>query len=727
MCYRVILLIFFMPLALYARALDGLVVDSLGMPVANVNLMHVHTNRGCASDLQGRFRFESWPVNGDSLHVSCLGYQGKTLFVRPDAPLRITLTPVSFVLEDLRLKAHRHKEQRVTRLSLSEVDLQQEIGLTLAETLEQEPGVSRRSMGPAPARPVLRGLSGDRLQLLEDGLPTGDLSATSADHAVSIEPLAAHGVVLLRGADALLYSPAMGGVVDVDRNLRADPAKSELSAGLYFDSASMGKAVNLRAEHGIGRLGIVADGSLRDTGDLRTPGGRLDNSSLESSTGGLALALGDDDLGADLGFSAYISEYGIPGGFTGGHPNGVSIRMQQRSLRAGWRESGHLPIVSRLDYNLALVRYYHAEYESNGQLGIDFGVLSVLQELDLHLCDTEGTCGSRLRASAEFRDFATGGLSHAPDTDEWRLGLAWLQEFLAGDHRIRTAFRADYSHIAPDEERVSSVVGHIRTRSFQGFSGVVEWHAPELSFADAEWSAGLGLQYSTRAPTSLELFSGGPHLAAYSYEIGNPESNNERALGLELPLRVTRSGMSAELNLFHTWYQDYLFPSFTGQLSARRADLYEYRIMSRDARIGGAEFSCQGEWSFWELEGTLSYVRGSLKDGEPLPEMPPLSGLLGLHHNQGSWRFGVETWAAMPQERLYKAEDPDAERETRTAGWLRVDADLAWTLPLGSSVQRIQLRAENLLDLEYRQHLSRIRSVMPEAGRTLRLVWKVWL
>ncbi len=727
MRYKWIVFYLLLPLSIQAAVLQGIITDREGAPVSGANLQQVHGTIGTASDLEGRFQIDRWPGAGDSLLVSCLGYQRQWLFAVPGVTQHIQMQRSTLELEAITLEVQRDREQRETRLVLDEAELQQEIGLTLAETLEQEAGVSRRSMGPAPARPVLRGLSGDRLQLLEDGLPTGDLSATSADHAVAIEPLAAHGVVLLRGADALLYSPAVGGVVDVERGLQAEAGKQELNAGLFFDSASMARGVSARVKHSLHGLGLVADGALRRSSDVNTPIGDLDNSSLETANGGLGIAIGDTNLGADLSLSGYNSDYGIPGGFVGAHPNGVSIHMQQRTVHLGVKESGHLPFVSQSSYRLALVRYYHAEYESSGQLGIDFGVLSVLQELELRLCDTEGSCGSRLRASAEFRDFATGGLSHAPDTDEWRVSIAWLKEAQWGEQRLRGALRAEYNRIQPDEERVSSVVGHIRTRTFSGLSGALEWHAPAWKPGDTTIESGLLLQYAMRPPTSLELFSGGPHLAAYSYEIGNPEAGSERAFSLELPIKLAHPHTRAELNFFHTWYHDYLFPSFTGQLSSRRADLYEYRIMSRDARMCGAEFSYHGDLAAYELDASLSYVRGTLVDGGPLPEMPPLSGLLGVHHNQQCWRYGVEAWAALPQERVYLAEDPEAIPEARTAGWLRLDADLAWTLPLHDGLQRIQLRVENLLDQEYRQHLSRIRSVMPEAGRTFRLVWKIWL
>ena len=109
--------------------------------------------------------------------------------------------------------------EETTDLALDEAELQRKLGMTLANTLANETGISQRTMGRAIARPVIRGLGGDRLLILENGERTGDKSASSADHAVSIDPTTAEGVEITRGPASLIYgSSTLGGVINVKRN-----------------------------------------------------------------------------------------------------------------------------------------------------------------------------------------------------------------------------------------------------------------------------------------------------------------------------------------------------------------------------------------------------------------------------------------------------------------------------------------------------------------------------
>ena len=127
--------------------------------------------------------------------------------------------------------------------------LERELSTTLAETIKNEPDVAIRSMGPAAARPVIKGLSGSHVEITEDGAFCGDMSATSPDHAVASEVLTAHRLRILRGPHILLHSfSAAGGVVQVER--RDIPFDDSLFHGYiadYLESAQPGYATAIGA------------------------------------------------------------------------------------------------------------------------------------------------------------------------------------------------------------------------------------------------------------------------------------------------------------------------------------------------------------------------------------------------------------------------------------------------------------------------------------------------
>ena len=98
-------------------------------------------------------------------------------------------------------------------------DLYKQLQGTLGATLSAQPGVAERTFGPGPSRPVIRGLDGDRVLILENGIRMGDLSSQSGDHGVNLSPAAASRVEVVRGPATLLYgSNAIGGLVNAITN-----------------------------------------------------------------------------------------------------------------------------------------------------------------------------------------------------------------------------------------------------------------------------------------------------------------------------------------------------------------------------------------------------------------------------------------------------------------------------------------------------------------------------
>jgi iron complex outermembrane receptor protein len=730
--------------ALWAREphrcsiLVGQVVeDGGGEGLPHVRVMVKELRQGGLSDGSGQVIIQDLPAGSWTLECLHLGHapwrQQVAVPASDTLRVEIRLRSEALKLQDLTVLG---VEERVAQLheptlSLSPSALQRLPGATLASVLEGQSGLARRSMGPAPARPVLRGLSGERLRIEEDGAGLGDLSASSADHAVALDPLSISRVNLLQGPSALLAtSSAVGGVLEVERGLvpRLGLDHVEGEAALNGDSGSLGRAAALVLAAPVAGVDARVDGTWRAAGDLRTPGGVLEHSELDSWSGGLGVGKGMGHWRLGAGLSALASAYGIPGGFAGAHPQGVDVAMHKETalLQTAWTpdraedaDRGLRAFSARSQWT----RYRHEEREAGGALGLAFDQLTHEGQVELALGAHGPFTEGRLRFQQQWRSLASAGLTHMPTVSEQGLALATVQHATLAILHVEAALRADWRQCAPVEERQSVLVGHIRTRSFSGISGA-------LSLAPVnegpEWNPGVVLGSGWRAPSAEELFSGGPHLAAYAFEIGNPEAQAERSYSAEAFLQGQRHGMKARLSCFTTHYQGYLFPSFTGRFSPRRADLHEYRVLGRDARFVGVEALWTQDAGSWLVESSLSWVRGSLENGAPLPAMPPLRTHVKAGRRWGAWEAECALECAAPQARVYRAEDPGAQAESATAGWARVDAGLVWRSTGRAPLQQISLRLANVLDQEMREHLNRVRVLMPEAGRSLSLQWKVW-
>ncbi len=714
-----------------------MVVDArTGDGIGWANVVLEETGQGVSSHENGEFHLLMVPSGTYTLRASHLGFRDEIRLVEltPEDTLHIDLylNPRALSLQIVDVKGEKadtaSSADNDPVMQMDGGKLQRELGLTIAETVDEEPGIAQRSMGPAPARPVMRGLSGDRLLILEDGKRTGDLSATSSDHAVAIEPMTAGKIEVIRGAETLLYGPGvMGGVVDIERGIIPKGALHRTQASVSFQSESVndGWSGGVNLETPLSALAMKIDGSLRSTGDVKTPEGMLGNTAVKTRNAGLGLSLHKSRGMAGASGTFYESEYGIPGGFIGAHPNGVSIEMRRGNFEFMSRIYPPIKMFRQVEFSYAYAKYYHAEYESNGALGMEFGTLMDNINLKIHLREHFLFDKGVLGMYGELRDYATGGFSFTPATSERQFGFfAYEQKKLNRIH-FKAAVRFDFRKIDPDYSYYDVVIGHVRKRTFSGLSSALTVKTPLYG----DIVLGVNLMRSWRAPTVEELFTRGPHLAAYSYEIGNPDLKAERGFGSELFLNGRLSTLQGRITIFRNGFANYIFPSFSGRLSASRNDLYEYRYMGRDAVMIGTEANI--DWDFaprWNLHGVLSYVRGELAgSGTPMPLIPPLSGRLGVMYRICCWSINFDAIGSTKQDRLYISEDPDARPEDGTSAWIKYDFSIQMQKPWKGLLHTAVLSIDNLSNVAYRNHLSRIKAIMPEPGRNVRLIYRVYL
>jgi iron complex outermembrane receptor protein len=221
-----------------------------------------------------------------------------------------------------------------------------------------------------------------------------------------------------------------------------------------------------------------------------------------------------------------------------------------------------------------------------------------------------------------------------------------------------------------------------------------------------------------RTPNYVELYSQGPHLAAYSFEVGNPDLDLERGTGADVFLRVDTDLIHLDVAGFYNRINNYVFPRNTGEIS--RLQLPIYQFASEAATMIGAEGDVRlNLHSSVRLSGSVSYVRGTITEtDEPLPLIPPLSGGVNVRYQNEGFFVGGGFTGATEQSRVGEFEEP-------TDGYVLFNASAGVQWFKFGWLHSITIRADNLTDVEYRNHLSRVKSVMPEAGRSVTLVYRV--
>ena len=557
-----------------AYVFEGSVRDAgTGFPLAGAQVSVVGGETRAVTRADGTFHLTGMAAGVHTLRADRLGYRGVTVevtvgtvrarrAVAESAEVVIEMSPSPIALGELVVTATISERTAAEALRPVSVmtgdDLQRQMTATVAGTLESMPGLAATRMGPSVAQPVIRGLSGDRVLMLEDGTPVGDASGAGADHTTALDPSSARRIEVVRGPGALLYGGnALGGVINVIRDeiptsvphrlTGAATLQTETATGSLGGSASTVFAV---AE----RVPLRVEVAARTAGDLKTPIGTLLNTDGELWSGGVGTAYVTDWGRLGTSFRGYRNYYGIPGGFVGGHTEGVRIEMERTASK--FRTVVEEPVgpFHNLRFDATYNWYTHREIEAADILGTLFEQQSasadVLGRHGRWGPFTAGAMGGR----ASWEDFGYGGSLFTPDTRRLRAALYLLEEIDLGSIQIESGLRYDWTLADPSEDRVSDI-GEIRDRTFHSLSGSLG----VLYKSASGLVLGTSVARAFRTPDISELYSEGPHLAAYVFEVGNPSLEGEVGQGLDVFLRFESDRLRAEVTGFHNDIRNHIY------------------------------------------------------------------------------------------------------------------------------------------------------------------------
>ncbi len=710
---------------------EGVIRDArTGAPLAGADVTMVGTGRFAVTHGDGTFHIHGLAHGAYTLRVRRLGYGDRTLEVQvgdgtagtEEAPLVIELSPSPLAMAELVVTGaitERGAAEAIRPVNvLAGEEFQRRLAETVASTLASEPGLSSTSMGPATARPVIRGMSGDRVLMLEDGQRVGDVSSSGADHATALDPSTARRIEVVRGPGALLYgSNALGGVVNVIR----DEIPTEVSH--HFTGAATLQTRTINDGYGgsfQGRIPVTDHVPLRielsgrTASDLHTPIGSLENTHLDTWALGAGSAWVDEWGSAGAAFRLFKNDYGIPGGFVGGHAQGVRVDMLRTSSKALLNWDRPVGPFENVQVDATHTWYRHEEIEPPDILGTLFQRNLVSSDaLARHAAwgpFSAGAAGARL--SWEQQEF--GGSLFTPDTRRYTAAVYLFEEIEFGAVTAEAGLRYDFAHSDPLEEDPDSDIGNIRARTFHAASGSVGM----LYRTESGVSLGVSVARAFRTPDVNELYSEGPHLAAYSFEVGNPDLDTETGTGVDGFVRVVNDRVQAEFTGFYNRLGGYIFPVETGDTSRVRLPVFQYR--GDDAKLLG--FEGQLEWGVLPdlvLEATTSYVRGTLTAAdEPLPLIPPWQSRVAVEYERPGGFVRAESTLTSEQDRLGPFEET-------TDGYAIYSLGAGLRRTVGGRLNVLTVTLDNLTDEVYRNHLSRVKSIMPEAGRGLSVTYRV--
>jgi len=740
-----------------AGEIRGTVVTESGEVVtdAEVHLVTLHL-RVLVSD-DGQFAFEHVPSGRHVIEVTSPrhGQAVQTINVvsAQTASVNMVTSPM-FHLDALVISAGTGAQTQMEAVQPSSVVRGRELAIkaepSLGETLSKEAGVNSTYFGPGASRPIVRGLGGDRVRMLESGLGTGDASTVSPDHAVSIEPRSQERIEVIRGPATLLYGgTASGGIVNTyDGSIPREMPPSTATGHAELLGASVSDEVSALGgiTFGIGeKVAVHGSALVRNTGDYAIPGfaiveedhdeegeehaeeeqpkGVLPNSDIRTQRAALGASFIDRHAWAGIAVKGFDTEYGVPGGHgheeheegePGAEPHeeeeGETVRIDMRQRRIDGEGGLHFDrgFFRQIRGRFGYTDYDHTELEG-GAIGTRFTNESweFRGEAEHRLGGAgSGVFGLQL-GNRDLK--AEGEEAFIAPTTTFPVAIFGYEQLPIGEVNLEVGGRYERTSIENEDQAVTRIDHAVSA------SGGVNWTA-----SDAIALVG-SIAYSERAPTGEELYSDGAHLATNSYEIGNADLNKERGFNLDGGIRFRTERVTGSFTAFANRFDDFIFLDFT---DAEIEGLPVFAYDQGAATFTGVEIEADihllkrpaGEL---DLRIVSDYVRAQNTDtDEPLPLMPPFR--IGA-----SLAWAGTPWIAEAGVRYVAEQTRTATFETTTPSYALVDATVGYRLFSGRLAHDLILQGTNLTDEEARVHTSILKLQSPLPGRSIRLSYRV--
>ena len=719
-------------------SISAIVLDSkTENPIVNANIYIDSSNFGTTTNKDGYFilYLNNQLENKIILTLKMIGYEQKNIelnLLKSEIDLsKIYLKSKSLELESIHIHSHENISTQISDITLAGQKLNDNLTGNIATTLSNQPNIGVSSFGNTTSKPVLRGYSGDRFLLTKDGNKMGDLSITAIDHAITLDITEVDEIKIIRGPKSLIYgSNAIGGVINASINnnprLRVDKMVSKISLGGESFNKSLHGNIILYIPFKNNQINLSASNIV--TENQSTPIGELENTYSKTSNYKLGFTKYRNNGYMNFIIENFNMDYGIPPS-PEGHIDGVDITLNKNTLQINYHQDISLYNLEQLDIKYYLIDYEHQEFENN----IDYytvGLANKTHNIKFELQSSNLIIGSE----TNYKQFVSSGFYWTPKTDELDLSLYGFYEKGFKDFDFLGSLRTGYISIKPELNIISFSnldYTEVKNRYFSYLSSSIGLRKIIDKIEINTW-----IMNTMKAPRIEELYSDGPHLGTYSYEIGEPNLELEKIYGLESSINYNNAPLNISLTSFYNYSPYYYQMNKMGECNEEVEEgkshpcagadfiewgsgdtgwLYKYKTKGVEALIKGLELNLSYAYKNFTIIYDFSLVRGDdLTNKTPLSYINPDKQIMILNYNKNLLNYKIRLSNTNSQDRL-------GEFETPTASSFLID----FVIGYNKNNQNITIQFNNILDEKYYNHLSRVKSIMPEPGTNVILNYKI--
>jgi len=632
-------------------------------------------------------------------------------------------------------------------------ELLNKLGTTLGATLANELGVSATGYGAGSSRPVMRGLEGARVQILQNGLSVGDVSNISQDHAVGNNLQNAHQVEILRGAAALLYgSGSSGGLVNVvnDRILTNLPDRPTGAINTSYETVNNGRAGSLEVDGAFGSVAVHVDTAINNANNYSIPGsstqsqgepvggwtvpptgnggnnytGKLPNSFSNQNNLGLGASYIGQSGYTGVSIERLNNNYGIP------TPEGGSINQSQNRYDFQHQTRDPFSGFSSFKFSAANTNYSHTEFANTGEAAALWKNIANEARIELThnpLLGWKGTFGAQVTTSSlNATEVGSGSFAIVPPTKTNSNALFWIEEgkwdTLQGSLGLRYNTVAQNPNTSTVLEAQDTTAGTLtpnitlQNRSFN----LMSYSAGGLWSFLRGHSLGVAYTVSQRAPTAQELYSYGAHESTATFDIGNPNLNKETSHNLEFNYQKTLGVLRGKASIYANRFNNYIYGFYTGNAinnGGQEGDGFSVvTAQQAAATIKGIEGEITYNWRESGFGGRIfgDASQGSFDAGGNLPLQPAPRVGAEIAHQKNGWNTNASYIYSYQQNRLAAWEQGPAP------SYNLLNAGISYTQRIVQVNWTIYLNMKNLLNeqIRYATTPMAVRLYAPQPGRS---------
>lgn len=737
--------------------IHGTVRDSVErIAIGGASVHVVGTLNGTFTNREGMFHLHNVDTTLQFIEVKLVGYKRKMVRIaRADVArgadlhvdvlmARDTVQSQEVIVQDHRSAQTGMSTQNV--YTLDQEDIETRRGQTFSEVLTVVPGVTLMSTGPSITKPVIHGMSSQRLVVMNAGLAQ-EGQQWGGEHGPEIDAFTPSTISVLKGPASVVYGMgAMGGVVNVEpRKLPSTSALTGEATLNGFSNAWQG-AMAAYVEQGQlfdAPLAIRAQGSVRRAGDARTPDYALTNTGFKEIDGSMSVGYEQDSIGVVATASIVTSTLGIYSGSHIGNATDMLRVIEQGGPDVTYpfsytidrprQEIYHVLTSVRAYMKLAHVGTVKATYgwQQNNRQEFDahyartsgpaMELLLNTYTADVSLAhdltsSTHGTVGVNVRRQVNSRG---GTVYLIPDYLAWNVGAYAFESYVVEEWTLSAGVRYDVQSLdATLVDRLTRVGTQRRTDYGSATASI-----GALMAVTEGVTLGANVGLGWRPPAVNELYSNDVHHGVAQYEIGNANLMPERNTEADLTLTIARNGWNIDASVYTNIFRHYIYamPDPENPTVTVRGTFPTFRYTQTAATISGADLRASYQCTdVCQVYTVASIVRGTDRDNaSPLIYMPADRMRIGVHAHVGDV-LGLHDLSADVSVLGVRTQDryvAGADYAVPPSGYVLTDVTVASEVNIGGTALHCSLTCKNLFNVSYRDYLSRYRYFALDAGR----------